>query len=84
MSDGPFDRALSGTVACGGDTDTNAAIAGALLGAVHGRDAIPLQWRMAVLTCRPVALSGVHHPRPTACWPDDALTLAEALLALAT
>ena len=29
------------TVMAGGDTDTNAAIAGALLGAVHGRDAIP-------------------------------------------
>lgn len=28
----------------GGDTDTNAAICGALLGAVYGRDAIPAQW----------------------------------------
>jgi hypothetical protein len=28
------------TVMRGGDTDTNAAICGALLGAVHGRDAI--------------------------------------------
>lgn len=80
LSGAALDRALSDTVACGGDTDTNAAIAGVLLGAVQGRDAIPQQWRMAVLTCRPVALPGIRHPRPTDCWPDDALTLAEALL----
>ena len=41
------------TVRRGGDTDTNAAIAGALLGAVHGRDAVPAQWRSMVLSCRP-------------------------------
>lgn len=35
---------VTDTVMRGGDTDTNAAIAGALLGAVHGRDAIPGQW----------------------------------------
>jgi ADP-ribosylglycohydrolase len=29
------------TISRGGDTDTTAAIAGALLGAVHGRQAIP-------------------------------------------
>ena len=77
----PLAQALSDTVACGGDTDTNAAIAGALIGAVQGRDALPQQWRMAVLTCRPVALPGIRHPRPADYWPDDALTLAEALLA---
>lgn len=38
----------------GGDTDTNAAIAGALLGAVHGRDAIPSTWQRALLSCRPL------------------------------
>jgi ADP-ribosylglycohydrolase/fructose-1,6-bisphosphatase/inositol monophosphatase family enzyme len=65
----------------GGDTDTNAAIAGALLGAVHGRDAIPGQWRRMVLTCRPLAgLPGVHQPRPRPFWPVDALELAERLL----
>lgn len=72
-----------GVVRAGGDTDTNAAIAGALLGAVHGREAVPLQWRRAVLTCRPLALpglKGVRHPRPATYWPSDALTLAERLL----
>ncbi len=31
-------------VGLGGDTDTNAAVAGALLGAAHGVDAIPPTW----------------------------------------
>ena len=38
----------------GGDTDTNAAICGALLGAVHGRAAVPAQWQRMVLSCRPM------------------------------
>ena len=76
----PIADALPATVARGGDTDTNGAICGALLGAAQGRDAIPLQWRNAVLTCRPVRAPGVHHPRPMQYWPDDALDLAEALL----
>lgn len=77
----PLADALTTTVAEGGDTDTNAAICGALLGALEGRDAIPLQWRNAVLSCRPVKARGIRHPRPQAYWPDDALELAEALLA---
>ena len=44
------------TVAAGGDTDTNGAIAGALLGAVYGRDGVPEAWRRQVLTCRPLRL----------------------------
>lgn len=71
------------TVTSGGDTDTNAAIAGALMGAVHGREAIPAGWRRMILTCRPVeGLTGVHRPRPRAFWPVDALELAERLLCL--
>lgn len=77
----PVAAAVSATVARGGDTDTNAAICGALLGACQGRDAIPLQWRNAVLSCRPVKARGILHPRPQEYWPDDALELAEALLA---
>jgi hypothetical protein len=81
MKGAPVADALSETVARGGDTDTNAAICGALLGACQGREAIPLQWRNAVLSCRPVAAREIHHPRPQEYWPDDALELAEALLA---
>ncbi len=69
------------TVMAGGDTDTNAAIAGALLGAVAGRAAVPWQWRQMVLTCRPMeGLPGVKRPRSRAFWPVDALELAERLL----
>ncbi len=76
-----LEDALVDTVHGGGDTDTNAAIAGALLGAVHGRAAIPLQWRRSVLSCRPLAgLSPTEHPRPRIYWPVDALVLAELLL----
>jgi ADP-ribosylglycohydrolase len=69
------------TVRSGGDTDTNGAIAGALLGAVHGAGAIPAQWKERVLTCRPMqGRLGVHRPRMKDFWPVDALVLAERLL----
>jgi ADP-ribosyl-[dinitrogen reductase] hydrolase len=77
-----LEEGVVATVMAGGDTDTNAAIAGALLGAVHGREAIPCQWRMMVLSCRPVeGLSVTGHPRPMPFWPVDALELAERLAA---
>ena len=75
-----FEEGVVATVMRGGDTDTNAAIAGALLGALHGAPAVPQQWREAVLTCRPSAgIAGVHRPRPRAFWPVDALILSERL-----
>ena len=40
------------TIMRGGDTDTNAAIAGALLGAVYGVEAVPAQWRDVLSSCR--------------------------------
>lgn len=76
-----LEEGLVATIAGGGDTDTNAAIAGALLGAVHGREALPQQWRDRVTSCRPIAgVSGVRRPTPRGLWPVDALLLAEALL----
>jgi ADP-ribosylglycohydrolase/fructose-1,6-bisphosphatase/inositol monophosphatase family enzyme len=75
-----FEEALVQTVGRGGDTDTNAAIAGALLGALHGRSAIPPRWILPVLACRPLAEAGALRPRPIEYWPDDILELAEALL----
>jgi ADP-ribosylglycohydrolase/fructose-1,6-bisphosphatase/inositol monophosphatase family enzyme len=68
------------TVMRGGDTDTTVAIAGALLGAVHGRAAIPPRWLHALLSCRPLAKPASQHPQPAEFWPVDALQLAEALL----
>ena len=70
---------LARTILRGGDTDTNAAIAGALLGAVHGREGLPAQWRSMILSCHPV--HGVAaHARPMAYWPVDVMELAERLL----
>jgi len=73
---------LIDTVGRGGDTDTNGCIAGALLGAVHGRDAWPRPWTRPVLTCRALPLPGIRHPRPVDYWPVDAMVLAERLLSL--
>jgi ADP-ribosylglycohydrolase len=73
------------TVMAGGDTDTNAAIAGALLGAAYGESAIPSQWREAVLNCRPeLGRPGVRRPRPREFWPVDAIELADQLVARGT
>jgi ADP-ribosylglycohydrolase/fructose-1,6-bisphosphatase/inositol monophosphatase family enzyme len=72
--------AIIATVNAGGDTDTNGAICGALIGAADGRSALPMRWIMPVLTCR--AHAGLHakHPRPETYWADDLLDLTEALL----
>ena len=39
-----FEEGLRYVVSLGGDTDTNAAVTGALLGALHGREALPSAW----------------------------------------
>ena len=39
-----FEDGLRHVVSLGGDTDTNAAVTGALLGALHGRAALPPAW----------------------------------------
>jgi ADP-ribosylglycohydrolase len=65
----------------GGDTDTNAAIASALLGAIWGIKAVPGQWLESVLNCRPQrGRNAVHRPRPQQYWPVDILTFAAQLL----
>jgi ADP-ribosylglycohydrolase len=76
-----FEDAIVATVRAGGDTDTNAAICGALVGAVDGRESVPQQWRDMITSCRPMpGQPHVHQPRPAMLWPADALTLAELLL----
>jgi ADP-ribosylglycohydrolase/fructose-1,6-bisphosphatase/inositol monophosphatase family enzyme len=80
LSNSSFEEALVATVSAGGDTDTNAAICGALLGAALGRSAIPWRWILPVLACRSTIDAGAPRPRPAAYWPDDILELAEALV----
>ncbi len=70
------------TIKRGGDTDTNAAITGALLGALYGKSAIPEQWEKTVLTCRPQeGGAGVFRPRPRQYWAVDLLDVAKKLIA---
>jgi ADP-ribosyl-[dinitrogen reductase] hydrolase len=74
-----FEEALVQAVGLGGDTDTNAAITGALLGALHGSAAVPLRWKLPVQACR--AIEGLaENPRPAEFWADDLVQLAEELL----
>jgi ADP-ribosylglycohydrolase len=68
-----FEAALVDVVNRGGDTDTNAAITGALLGAFHGEDAIPPPWRRAVLE----ALSSVGGPLWNTYHPRQLLPLVQ-------
>lgn len=76
-----LEEAVVDTVQRGGDTDTNAAICGALLGAVHGREAVPERWVDRILSCRPKKEApNVLQPRPECYWPVDALSLAEHLV----
>ncbi len=62
-----FEAALIDVVNRGGDSDTNAAIAGALLGAVHGEAGIPERWRTPVLEVFSITRAGpfwdLYHPR---------------------
>lgn len=58
--------ALVDTASRGGDSDTNGAIVGALLGARDGASAIPAPWRECVLAATqkgPPAWAEEHHPR---------------------
>jgi len=76
-----FRAGVQDTVMQGGDTDTNAAICGALLGAVYGREAVPQTWVDAILNCRPSGNNPqARRPRPEVFWPVDALELAAHLL----
>jgi ADP-ribosylglycohydrolase len=61
-----FEAALVDVVNRGGDADTNAAVAGALLGAFWGEAAIPARWRRTVLSAlegQPGPFAETYHPR---------------------
>ena len=75
-----FRNGVQDTVMQGGDTDTNAAIGGSLLGAVYGREAVPQSWIDALLQCRPSADNPrTTNPRPEIFWPVTVLTVASQL-----
>ncbi len=66
------------SVMLGGDTDTNAAIAGALAGGIYGAAAIPAEWRQAIDQCKPGV--GSARPRPERYWPGSYQSLVRGLL----
>lgn len=69
-------QALHKVLACGGDTDTNACIVGALVGARVGIDGIPEDMTQAVLDCD----TKNGRPRPEWLSTRDALGIAQRLL----
>lgn len=65
---GTFEVAVIDVVNRGGDADTNGAVTGALLGALHGASGIPADWRGAVLGAlagkeSDGPLANAYHPR---------------------
>ncbi len=77
-----MEQALMASAAGGGDADANAAVVGALLGSIEGRQGLPSRWMLRVLACRPGAAADAFRPRPMEYWPDDVPELAEALVKL--
>lgn len=77
-----LEEGIVDTIMRGGDTDTNACICGALLGAVYGDSQVPERWLSGLQSCRPEqGRPGVARPRPTVYWPNDFLELAGELVA---
>ena len=61
-----YERGLTWVIAQGGDADTNAAVAGALLGCRHGAGAVPERWLNSLLARQRIerAAEGLVAPPP--------------------
>ncbi|KAG1664748.1 hypothetical protein FOA52_004756 [Chlamydomonas sp. UWO 241] len=78
-----FADALRATLLAGGDTDTNAAIVGAMVGALHGSSSergVPPDLVGPVLNCDPSARGFKGRPRPACYAPSRLRELTTALL----
>ncbi len=74
-------EAIIDSVKQGGDTGSYAAIAAALVGAIHGLSSVQPDWTTALQACQPKAgVTGIDQPRPEALWPNDAAELAAKLV----
>ncbi len=78
------DAAAADTARAGGETDLNAALAGALYGAVMGRKAWAPGDILRALACRPMPADSTPLAEVMQAWPDDLLELAEALIGAGT
>lgn len=74
-----FEEAMTFSVLSGGDTDTNAAIAGALYGAMVGIDMIPMNWKDCIMQCKPVG-NMTYHPRHEMYWPCKLMKMKDSLI----
>ncbi|KAH7491942.1 hypothetical protein PRIC1_002587 [Phytophthora ramorum] len=75
-----YERAIQQTLLKGGDTDTNAAIVGGLIGALHGVGSIPSRMREAVLAFDATKPAVTHRPRPETYRGAQVSKLVEQLL----
>lgn len=76
-----LEEGVVNTAKKGGDADTNAAVCGALLGAVYGIQGVPSDWVKSILDMRlEVGRKGIIKPRPLEYWPVDILELAQKLI----
>ena len=75
LAESTLDQALRATLAGGGDTDTNACIVGALIGALNGVEAIPHSLIEGVVQCD----TRLGHARPEWLQAGDVLDLATRL-----
>lgn len=75
------DEAIIESLQQGGDTGSYAAIAAAVVGAIHGLSSVPPDWMNTMQNCKPQeGVTGVDQPRPEAVWPTDAAELAQKLV----
>eukprot|EP00455_Lapot_gusevi_P016558 TRINITY_DN1856_c0_g1_i4.p1 TRINITY_DN1856_c0_g1~~TRINITY_DN1856_c0_g1_i4.p1 ORF type:complete len:318 (+),score=10.70 TRINITY_DN1856_c0_g1_i4:138-1091(+) len=72
----PYEAALQLTIFKHGDTDTNAAIVGGMIGALNGASSIPSWMKDPVLTCQP------NHNRPESLWACNLESLVRQLVTL--
>ena len=78
-----FEEVIIKTSQVGGDTDTNACIAGALIGAVQGASTFPTEWIYTVLNCKPDRSNPIcKKPRPKEFWANNLLDMVDKLLAI--
>ena len=78
-----FEEGVVRTIGRGGDTDTTAAIAGALLGAWHTDKGIPESWLDGVWDSQSTEAEGTRHPRPDWLWSGVLPEMSQTLHAMA-
>lgn len=79
MRESSIEEAILQTTLKGGDSDTNASIVGALIGAVDGLKDCPNEWSLHIACCRPI---NSFRARPHQYWPCDIAQIGQALVSI--